>query len=296
MVAVVSPLMATSTSAGAVKSQATSATGGQRAELTGSDTLAGDNFGDPVAISRTTTGRAHVFSKAGAVWKQAAELSGSGAVANDALGVSVSVSGTTAVVGGEQAYVFTKAAVGWKQAAELKNSGLSVSISGTTALVGGHVFTKTATGWKQVAELKGTGSEGTSVTSVAISGTTAVVGAGGHANNAGTAYVFAKTATGWKQVAELKGSDTVAFDGFGDSVAISGTTIVIGADGHKDNAGRAYVFAKTAGVWKQTAELKGSDTVANDSFGVPVAISGTTVVVGAGGHANNVGRAYVFEA
>ena len=139
------------------------------------------------------------------------------------------------------------------------------------------------------------GSEGTSVTSVAI-GTTAVVGAGGHANNAGTAYVFAKTATGWKQVAELKGSDTVAFDGFGDSVAISGTTIVIGADGHKDNAGRAYVFAKTAGVWRQTAELKGSDTVAHDEFGFSVAISGTTVVVGADGHANNIGRAYVFEA
>ena len=46
---------------------------------------------------------------------------------------------------------------------------------------------------------------------------------------AGRAYVFTKTATGWKQVAELKGSDTVASDYFGYSVAISGTTAVVGA-------------------------------------------------------------------
>jgi len=38
-------------------------------------------------------------------------------------------------------------------------------------------------------------------------------------------------ATSWKQVAELKGSDTVAGNKFGSSVAISGTTAVIGAPG-----------------------------------------------------------------
>jgi hypothetical protein len=79
---------------------------------------------------------------------------------------------------------------------------------------------------------------------VAISGTTAVVGC----SNANRAYVFAKTAAGWVQVAELKGSDTVDHsrtylgDYFGGSVAISGTTIVVGAEGHARSAGRAYVF------------------------------------------------------
>lgn len=46
----------------------------------------------------------------------------------------------------------------------------------------------------------------------------------------------------WKQAAELEGSDTVAADYFGYSVAISGTTAVVGADGHDKSAGRAYVF------------------------------------------------------
>ena len=40
----------------------------------------------------------------------------------------------------------------------------------------------------------------------------------------------------------MKGSDTVAADYFGYSVAISGTTAIVGADGHAKSAGRAYVF------------------------------------------------------
>ena len=96
-----------------------------------------------------------------------------------------------------------------------------------------------------------------------------------------------KTAGGWKQAAELKGSDTVAGDYFGYSVAISGTTAVVGAPDHAEHAGRAYVFTKTATGWKQVAELKGSDTVAGDDFGDSVAISGTTAVVGADGHAKS---------
>jgi len=75
-------------------------------------------------------------------------------------------------------------------------------------------------------------------------------------------------------------------------VAISGTTAVVGARG---KSGRAYMFTKTAAGWKQTAELKDSDTV-RDGFGSSVAVSGTTVVVGAiaNAPANPDGRAYVF--
>ena len=77
---------------------------------------------------------------------------------------------------------------------------------------------------------------------MAISGTSAVVGAPVFTKEAGQAYVFSDTASGWMQAAELKGSDTVAGDGFGGSVAISGTSAVAGADGHAKAAGRAYVF------------------------------------------------------
>ena len=149
---------------------------------------------------------------------------------------------------------------------------------------------------KQLAELKGSGTlAGLRFGySVAISGTTAVVGAEGHAKDAGLAYVFTKTAGVWKRAAELKGADTVAGDYFGYSVAISPTTAVVGAPYHADYAGAAYVFSRSAKGWKQTAELKGADTVSDDEFGSSVAVSGTTAVVGAQYHAKGAGRAYVF--
>ncbi len=51
--------------------------------------------------------------------------------------------------------------------------------------------------------------------------------------------MFTKTASRWTQAAELKGSDTVASDNFGESVAISGTTAVVGAWLHAKSADSA---------------------------------------------------------
>ena len=84
-------------------------------------------------------------------------------------------------------------------------------------------------------------------------------------------------------------------DGFGYTVAISGTSAVVGEPDHAKTAGRAYVFTTTAKGWKQVAELKGSDTATNDGFGVSAAISAATAVVGAPGFAGASGRAYVFK-
>ncbi len=327
--AVVLPLVACGTTAVAANPHSASPIGKQLAELNGSDTVAGDEFGYSVAVSGTTAivgaeyhafaGGAYVFTKTPTGWKQTAELSPSdGATAGD-FGTSVAISGATAVVGASgvaRAYMFAKGATGWKQTAVLKGSfsfGASVAVSGNTVVVGApnaasgagraYIFTTSATGWKQAAVLKGSDTKAGVYpvgdqfgTSVAISGTTAVIGANCHAKNAGRAYVFTKTTTGWKQAAELKGSDTVAFNYFGWSVAVAGTTVVVGADDAAYGAGRAYVFTKTAKGWKQAAELKGSDTVAGDSFGYSAAVSGTTAVVGGNCHANYAGRAYVFEA
>ena len=68
--------------------------------------------------------------------------------------------------------------------------------------------------------------------SVAASGNTIVVGAPAVAavsSGIGRAYVFTRTATGWRRSGELEGSGAIAHDWFGDSVAISGNTIVVGA-------------------------------------------------------------------
>jgi hypothetical protein len=91
------------------------------------------------------------------------------------------------------------------------------------------------------------------------------------------------------------GSNTKAGDAFGCSVAISGVTAVIGAEGHA-GGGAAYVFTKSGSTWYQQAELKGPDTVAGDAFGSSVAISGSVIVVGAPKHHGGgvTGAAYIF--
>ena len=327
------PLLAGTVSAVGASPRTTSVLGWKQVtELKGSDTVTGDGVGFSVAISGSTAvvgayghtsyaGRAYVFTKTGSGWTQAGELKGLDTVVGDQFGCSVAISGNTVVVGAGaraghagRAYVFTDSSTGWKQVVELKGSdtvtgdyfGWSVAISGTTVVVGayGHdksagrtyVFDANGSSWKQVAELKSADRAAGDQfgSSVAISGTTMVVAATGHAKAAGRAYVFTKTASSWKQAAELKGVDTGAGDHFGWSVAISGPTVVVGAFHHASLAGRAYVFTKKASGWAQAAELKGSDTIANDGFGISVAVSGPTAVVGATGHAAGAGRVYMF--
>jgi hypothetical protein len=227
------------------------------------------------ALTNTGPARA-VPSQRGALSAggQVAELAGSGTVPWDWFGASVAVSSDTVVVGAP--------------ASPLLSSGLGRA----------YVFAKTATGWHQKAELQSPDTLGPDWfgDSVAVSGNTIVVGAPAISvlsAGIGRAYVFAKTATGWHQSAQLEGPGTAVGDWFGDSVAVSGNTVVVGAPSHASKAGAAYVFMNSGKGWVATV-LKGSDTTAKDDFGDSVAISGSTIVVGAFGHASEAGRAYVF--
>ena len=96
---------------------------------------------------------------------------------------------------------------------------------------------------------------------------------------------------------KLTASDAAAGDAFGNSVAVSGDRMVVGAnadDDSGDESGSAYVFVRSGGVWSQDAKLTASDGTAGDDFGYSVAISGTTVVIGAPLSGNATGSAYVF--
>ena len=97
-------------------------------------------------------------------------------------------------------------------------------------------------------------------------------------------------ASGWAnmtETAKLTSSDGAADDSFGDAVSISGNTIVVGAEnatvGGNSAEGAAYVFTEPGTGWanmNETAKLTASDGAAGDDFGISVAISGRTVVVG----------------
>jgi hypothetical protein len=95
-------------------------------------------------------------------------------------------------------------------------------------------------------------------------------------------------------------------DFFGQVIAVSGDTAVIGAPGDRQkglDAGAVYVFArlpKTPGVasrWSPQQKLSADDGATADSFGASVAVSGDTLLVGAPGdddRGSASGAVYVF--
>ena len=144
--------------------------------------------------------------------------------------------------------------------------------------------------------------------SVAVSGNTAVVGAPftsvGSQTAAGTVYIYTKRSTGWRTqpIATLDDPPGLANDNFGISVAISGNTIVVGASGLSlppGDAGAVYVYTKGAEGWPTAPTVTLPNPHASggpentDMFGISVAISGGTIVVGAPGD-NSPSAAYIY--
>jgi hypothetical protein len=136
---------------------------------------------------------------------------------------------------------------------------------------------------------------------VAVSGDTAIVGAVsrevGPNDGRGSVYVFTRNGGTWTQHQKLTASGGTVNDGFGGHLAISGDTIVVGALASDGNRGAAYVFTRNGGTWTQQQKLTASDGAFFDLFGISVAVSGDTVVVGATANVGGVmrqGAAYVF--
>lgn len=104
----------------------------------------------------------------------------------------------------------------------------------------------------------------------------------------------------WNERAHKTASPGATNDYFGVSVAISGDTAIVGdlnENGAEADQGAAYVYTRSGTAWSQQAKLTASDGAPGDEFGVSVAISGDTVVVGARANdapASNQGAAYVF--
>ncbi len=133
--------------------------------------------------------------------------------------------------------------------------------------------------------------------SVSVSGDTAIVGSPHKDDDsrtwAGAAYVYVRTDTSWTQQAKLTPADVTDRKAFGESVAISGDAVVIGAPGDSDWAGAAYVFTRTGTTWTQQAKLTASDRATGDNFGEAVAMYGDTALIGAQ-QDQEAGSAYVF--
>jgi hypothetical protein len=286
-------------------------------------------------------GAAYIFERnqGGAdSWGQVTKVTASDAEDQDIFGRSAAISGDTVVIGayGEDgagghdrgaAYIFERNWWGedtWGAVKKLAGSavddawfGYSVAISGDSIVVGAprdsggavYIFERNyggADAWNWVVKLGSIGEFFGGA--VAISGDTTVVGAqldDSAGDSSGTAFVFERNQGGpntWGLVAQLAASDAAEGDCFGISVAVSGDTALVGAngeDGVGGNArGAAYLFRRNQGgaaAWGQVTKLTASDAANGDQFGLSLAISGDRAVVGAPHIDLDVGAAYIFE-
>ena len=290
------------------------------ATLAAKDASEGDTFGVSVAISGNTiivgatgvdledeeaddddkddefkdAGAAYVFSRGGGAWVQQVKLTADDPDDEDSFGSAVAISKGTAVV-----------------AAETKDLSF---MPGTTLFDVGaaYVFYGSGKNWKQKAKLLppdpwlgdyfGT--------SVAVYGDLVAVGATQfdpvEESGPGKVILYHRNGGLWSQEAYLEAENGRAGDAFGNSVAIYGSTVVVGAHhadprlggGRVTSGGQAHVFTDNGDEWEETVLVAPGGGVF-DQFGQSVDIYGDTIVVGADGATQagepSAGAVYVFK-
>lgn len=253
-----------------------------RREFGISVSVSGDTVavGAPYASGRDSHGAVYLFSASEDETPTVDDrivLSSPRSVEGDGFGYSVSISGETIVVGAPwerdeelhewqrfgAAYVFTKPSGGW------------VSTSDAARLTSPNALSEYSFG-----------------TSVAISDDTVVVGRDGGYSTSGSAYVFSKPSGGWadlSEAAKLTASDGSDYDMFGQSVAVNGDTVIVGAfladlEADEEDFGAAYVYTRPSNGWTdstETVKLVAPDGSEGREFGRSLSLDGDTLVVGA---------------
>jgi hypothetical protein len=192
--------------------------------------------------------------------------------------------------------------------------GYSVAVSGRTAVVGtprancnnrcpgaAYIYTEGASGWPTTPTVTlndpGFGTSDAFGTSVALAGMTVVVGA------IDTGYLYVEGNSGWSTTPTATLNDPVpnvnpnSPNDFGRAVAVSATTVVVGAPG-SNTSGAAYVYVKGSTGWPTTPTktLRQPKTTALGGFGSAVAVSGSTALVGtpSGAGSGRPGVTYVY--
>ncbi len=131
--------------------------------------------------------------------------------------------------------------------------------------------------------------------SVAIHGDKIVVGASGDDDSgsySGSVYVYNLDGTGEQKITASDGAQN---DGFGHSVAMTDTKIVVSAlndDDAGSNSGSVYVY-NLDGTGEQ--KITASDGAGNDKFGQSVTMSDIKIVVSAANDDNSKGSVYVYN-
>ena len=267
--------------------------------------------------SSSASGAVYVYKRTGTSWAQQAYVKAANNDQSDYFGWSVSLDGDTLAVG----------AYGEDSNQTTITNGTTASSDDSNSKSGAvYVYQRTGTSWAQEAYVKAANNDagdGFGKTTVALSGDTLAVGAYLEDSNqttitngttassndsnsdSGAVYVYKRTGTSWAQEAYIKAANNDVEDYFGQTVALSGDTLAVGAyledsnqttitngttassDDSSSFSGAVYVYKRTGTSWAQEAYVKAANNDGSDWFGWSVALSGDTLAVGAYAEGSN---------
>ena len=253
-------------------------------------------------------------------WTFIQKLTASDATTSSFYGHSVAIDGDVIVIGAYganpslagAAYIYHRSYAGADQWQEIKRLtapdagdflqfGAEVAVSGDNVFVGSYfwnsgagavyVFNRAQGGvnnWGYVNTLTASDAEAGDHfgVSIAVDGDVLVVGANSEDTQgdfAGAAYIFHRSHDGsasWLQVQKIMGSSITATSSFGQGVAISGDTIIVGAPCEYSCFGAVYVYERSFGPvagWSEVQRITANDPQQDDYFGRRVAISGDMI-------------------
>lgn len=265
------------------------------------------------SVSPTGNGNVRLYVKTSdGSWLLHAELvSSSDGVPAGSLGQAIGLTGTRLIASiweregaGWQSYIHSfecsSGACVWQQRVGPLKLGLGSARS--LAVAGSLMAVRTDTGfdtyelaggvWNKFAELPGDFDTFTSVSLSAVGGARiAVADPKGTAPGSASpkALVFTRLGNSWILEGELVSPQPGVSTGFGESAAIEGETLVVGAP----TSGHAFVFTSAGGSWHLEAQLDAPGAAGTNSFGFQVAIRGGTVFVS--GPMVDGGKVFVFE-
>lgn len=296
---------------------------GYAVALSGTTIVVGASAHNPGAGA--SAGAAYVFVKSGVTWTQQAKLVATGGATQDTFGTAVALIGDTAVIGAPgrgantgAAYVFTRSGAVWSQQVRLDGDaagdtfGTALALTSGTLLVGApgvgpgyaRVFAGSGASWPVQATLGPSGPQTGDHFgfAVSLSGDTAAIGASGRdpgaQTDAGEVFVFTRSGVSWTLQAVVTPAGVGVGDVFGSAVGLAGNILVSGFPYHAPSAaGAAAVFKRSGSAWSQAQAFGPATPAAFQFFGYAVAISGTTLVVGAPFHDGSATAlpVYVFE-
>lgn len=158
------------------------------------------------------------------------------------------------------------------------------SISGDTVLLTTQssydIHVRSLSSWTGQASFEGLPPRSQFIDS-ALSGDTAVIASSDPISGNAWAQVMVRSGTTWTKQQLLTPSD--AHDVTHIALSIDGDTAILGTvwhDGATAESGAVYAFRRMAGVWTEQQRLVPATPIAGDQFGVQVALSGDTALVG----------------